>query len=174
MVYLFAIFLGVGAWFLVKHFSRNEEFLKKPIAEQQEIKKKILWGVYSGLAIGCLLAWLMQNGITSWARHLVIVVYLLIWAGGVYLIWLAYVFGVRKDTARIRKSDGKAFNNQQGYLQGFAITNLVCGCALMLIAIAIPLMGIQLKNWGALIFIVLGVRKFVTTQFEKSDSTPKS
>lgn len=169
-VYLCALLFAIGTWYFVKHLSQNQEFQKKPIGEQQKIKKKILWGMYGGLAIGCLLAWLMQNGFTSWARYLPIVVYLLIWMGGGYLLWFAYIFGVRRNLEKIITSDGRPFKQPQKYLNKFAITNLVSGCALLLIAIAIPVMKIDFQKWGGLIILVLAIRKFAVSRFEKSDS----
>lgn len=127
MVYIFALLLGIAAWAYINYLSKSKGFVSRPIHEQQKIKKGFLWAVYGGLALGCLLAWFMQNGITSWVPYLVGIIYLLIWAGGGYLFWLAYVFGIRRDTTRIKKYNGAQLRDPQNYLFKFAILNFVCG-----------------------------------------------
>lgn len=173
-VYLFALLIGVGFHFLIRYFSRNPDFLKKPLKEQRTTKKKMLWSVYGGLAFGCLLAFLMQNGFTSWARYLPAIVYLLIFVGGFYLCWHAYVLGVRRDFSKLEKSDGKFFTQPQKLLTKFALINLAAGISLLLVGIAISILKIELQRWGVLLVLVLACRKFLLTHFENTDEASGS
>ena len=173
-VYLFALVMAVGWHYFVQYASRTPDFLKKTVTEQRTIKNKMLWSLYSGLAFGCLLAFLMQNGLTSWARYLPVIIYLFVFVGGIYLCWLAYVLGVRRDPLRLKKSDGKLFTQPHKLLTKFALINLAAGIALLLVGIAIILVKIEFKKWGGLIILVLVCRKFLLANFEKTDETSES
>jgi|GEM_PF-5861135 len=166
-----AIFLGVGFWLFVEFISRNSGFLSKPVSEQRNIKRKLYRGMYGGLAIGLLLISLVQNDITFWLPYLELLFYLLIWFGGIYFIWLAYQFGIRRNTDRIKKRNGEPFNHPKDILNSFALVNLLSGCAVLLIALMIPLLKIDIKSWGALLAGVLVIRNLAIGFFEKSDIT---
>jgi len=173
-LYLFAILLAIGFHYLMEYFSRNPEFLTKPIEEQRKLKWKIRLSVYGGLALGCMLAWLMQNGFTAWMRHLPLVVYVAIYVGGFYLCWLAYVIGIRRDSSVLKKTDGKLFNKPEKLLAKFALLNLAAGIGILIVGIAIPILKIDFQRWGGLLILVLACRKLLWTHFERSDENSES
>lgn len=123
-----------------------------------------------GLSLGLMLSLLIQNGITFWVSYLPIFIYFFIWLGGLYLLWLAYQLGVRKNIGRVKKSNGEPFNNTNKMTKNYAILNLLSGCAVVLMAMFIPLLKMEIKSWGTLLLLVLLSRKLAIGYFEKSDN----
>ena len=165
------LFLLVGFWLFARYLFKQKIFLDKSRAEQQKIKRKIYWSVYGGLTIGAVSMLLVQHGITFWLPYLVMFFYLLIWVGGIYLLWLAYRIGVCKESARIKRRNGESYKLPSNYLHKFSILNLISGIAVLLIAIGIPLLRMDIKIWGILLGMVLAARNYIGGLFDKSDSS---
>ncbi|MHB0973802.1 MAG: hypothetical protein ACYC0P_06120 [Thiobacillus sp.] len=81
----------------------------------------------------------------------VIIFYLLVWTAGVYLIWKAYRLGIRKDLRHAKKLNGVTYKHPHRFIRKLAIIDLAIGLAVIVFAIAIPLLKIKFQTWGAFV-----------------------
>lgn len=82
---------------------------------------------------------------------LAIIFYLVIWAVGVYLVWKAYQLGIKKDLRHAKKLNGVPYRHPHRFMRTIALTDLLIGLAVILFAIAIPLLKIKFQTWGSFV-----------------------
>lgn len=158
-------------WFLIKFITNHKNVLAKSKDEQKKLKKQLYLGftfifvVYFGSQL------LINSKTTGWVPWLVIGCYVLLWGMGSYLIWQAYRLGIKKEVALVKKSNGQLFTNPHKFLRPIAITNLLTGLSIWLLAIAIPIFKIKLATWMPFILIISSLKLLVFSRFEKNDAT---
>ena len=157
-------------WLLLRYFSKHPDFLSKPKEEQLKTKKQLYLGLYGAIALSAVSYLLLISKSTGWMPWLILAAYLLLWIGGGYLLWSAYLVGIRKDTGKMNKSNGVPFKNPQRFMNAVAMTNLLCGLALWMVAIAIPVFKIGLANWAPMVVGIGVARQFLSLKYEKADN----
>ena len=164
-----AVVVFGSIWLLFTYFLRRPDFLSKPEEVQLKAKKQLYRGFYAGIALSTAYFLLIITKTAGWIPWLAFAAYFLFWIGGGYMLWSAYQVGIRKDTSKMKKSNGELFTNPQRFMSSIAITNLLCGLALWLIALAIPVFKIGLAHWAPLIVVIGGARQLLTLVYEKAD-----
>lgn len=102
---------------------------------------------------------------------LALIFYLLVWAIGAYLIWKAYQLGIKKNLKHAKKLNGIPYKNPQRFIQTIAITDFVIGLAIIVFAIAIPLLKVNFHIWGSFLGGMGLIRLSILMGFAKKDET---
>ena len=163
------IFLALY-WLLIRYITNHKSFFTKPEVEQLKVKKQLYWGLAIPVVVFLGMQLLISSKSTGWIIWLIFGIYLALCGVGIYLIWLAYRLGIRKELALVKKANGQPFNNPHTYIDAVAIVNLVTGLLILFLAIAIPIFKIKLALWAPIIFVASSCKQLIMGRFEKKDA----
>jgi sterol desaturase/sphingolipid hydroxylase (fatty acid hydroxylase superfamily) len=85
------------------------------------------------------------------------VFYLLIVSLGVFLLWLAFQVSVRARLSFIRGNDRKPLPNADLISGNFSAMAVTAGVATLLLAAAIPALGLRLGTWHIYLAFIAGI-----------------
>jgi hypothetical protein len=163
-----AIIFG-SMWLLVRYLMRRPEFLSRPEEERRKVRKQLTWGIYGAIALSALFIYAIESKSTRWMPWAMLGLYFLLWVFGTYLILSAYRIGILRDARRMKKLNGRPYNNPQQFMNAVALSDLVFGLAVLAIAVSIPLFRIGLSQWIPILTIIGGARQLLGAKHAKAD-----
>jgi hypothetical protein len=163
-----AIIFG-SMWLLVRYLMRRPAFLSRPEEDQRKVRKQLTWAIYGAIALSALFIYAIESKSTGWMPWALLGLYLLLWFFGGYLIVNAYRIGIRRDARRMKKMNGRPYDDPQKFMNAVALSDLAFGLAVLAIAIAIPVFKIGFSQWIPILTIIGGARQLLAAKHEKAD-----
>lgn len=159
----------VSMGLFVRYLMGRPEFLSRPEEDRRKVKKQLILGIFGAIALCAFFLYAIETKTMGWMPWALLGLYLLLWVFGGYLVVSAYRIGIRRDASRMKKMNGKPYNDPQKFMNAAALADLVCGLAVLAVAVAIPVYHIGFSHWIPVLTIIGAARQLLSLRHEKAD-----
>jgi hypothetical protein len=84
--------------------------------------------------------------------------YILMWGLGIHFLWKAYRLIIKNDLRYAKGPNGQPIKNRQKFAKKIAVTDVITGFSIIVLAVAIPLLTIKTHLWAPFVFIIGALR----------------
>ncbi len=162
---------GCLYWLFIRFVINHKSALAKSEADRKKLTQRLYFGLFFIITAYFGGQILINSKTTWWISWLILGSYLLLWGVGLYFLRKAYVLGIKKDVASVRKRNGQAIKSPEKFTRAVAVINFLTGLSILAFAVSILILKIKFADWAPIVGVIAALRFSYVNWVERNDET---